>query len=278
MELQFNELSIVPCADKYVANDNMKQFVETIATARQKGFRQIRSHHDINQIILSGNYSLFDWLNNREISMDYKQFLYGMIVVPFINEEDSELEEQYIEANYFFEDKENAIEKVECVGLAGAYLYETLSVSLSTHSVWDKVKLSIIVEKNNEIFSENILNVSSKASFGKEEIAEFIENTRNLTLIETTLHPDEKAIHLADHHGKAELKTLCDQLKNSPYVIEMRSTDWGGKKFIRKFQKNGVVEIVLFQTQRQYALQVQTTGDNLRATKAIADVLEQKYS
>ncbi|MGQ3087852.1 hypothetical protein, partial [Flavobacterium sp.] len=87
----------------------------------------------------------------------------------------------------------------------------------------------------------------------------------------------EKKIHLADHHGKKELQDFCDRIKNSPYVVEMRSTDWGGKNFIRKIHSNGIIEIVLHKTDRQYALQVQTTGSNEQQTTLIAEMLKQRY-
>lgn len=92
------------------------------------------------------------------------------------------------------------------------------------------------------------------------------------------MRPDEKDIHLADHHGKNELKALCDRLKQNEYVKAMRSTGWGGNTFIRKIHKNGVVEITLFKSTRKYALQVQTTGRNYRETEAIANRLRERYS
>jgi hypothetical protein len=279
MELLFNELSIIPhSTDKFKANDKMKQFSETVATARQKGFRNIRSHYASNEITLAENYSLHDWLINKEVSEIYRNNLYGMIVLPFINEEDEVIEAQYVEAEYYFEDSENEIGKTACLGLTSAYLYETLSISFSSSPIWGNSKLYIIVEKAGQKATETVFNVSSQSSFNVPEIAEFIENLGTVTLIKTALEPNNKNIHLADHHGKAELKALSDQLKHSPYIVAMRSTDWGGKNFIRKVHKEGIIEIVLFKTQKQYALWVQTTGRNLRETKAIAELLDDKYA
>ena len=99
----------------------------------------------------------------------------------------------------------------------------------------------------------------------------------SVVLQETQIAPDTKNLHLADHHGQKELKALWEKLKNSPFVIEGRSTDWGGNRFIRKVEKNGVLEIVLVDSEKQYALWVQTTGTNLRETKAIAEILENRF-
>jgi len=57
----------------------------------------------------------------------------------------------------------------------------------------------------------------------------------------------------------------------------MRSTSWGGNKFIRDTHKDGNIEIVLYKTQERYALMVQTTGSNKRETKEIAKILEQEF-
>lgn len=74
------------------------------------------------------------------------------------------------------------------------------------------------------------------------------------------------------------MNELCDKLELSPYVEEMRSTNWGGTKFIRKTTKEGFIEIVLYKTQRKFALLVKTTGRNKRETDAIAEILNEKYS
>ena len=83
---------------------------------------------------------------------------------------------------------------------------------------------------------------------------------------------------MADHHGKKELQDLWDKLKRSPYIIEARSTNFGGNRFIKKVEKNGVLVIVLVDSERKYALWVQSTGTNLRETKAIAAILDERYS
>jgi len=104
----------------------------------------------------------------------------------------------------------------------------------------------------------------------------FITDKKQL-LLQTTLEPKSKEVNLSDHHGKKELKELCDRLKNSPFVVSMRSTNWGGKEFIRKVMDNGFIEIVLHKTDRQYALYVETTGRDYLETAAISEILRDKY-
>lgn len=151
MEMLFNELSTNPLSsDKYAANDKMKLFAQTFGAAKTKGFKNIRSHVSSNEIDLSENYTLFDWFNNKDVSRDYKDFLYGVVIQPFIKDEDEEIGGKYIEADYHFEDEESGINKTQCLGLAAAHLYETLSISLSSSPIWDNIQLPISIEKKTK--------------------------------------------------------------------------------------------------------------------------------
>lgn len=279
MELLFNELSIHPLSgNQYTANEKMKVFSEAVAVARKNGFRNIRSHYAAYQIQLSEHYNLHDWLNNKSVSEIYRNTLYGMIIQPFINEDDEEVETEYLESEYFFEDESRGIAKTECLGLASAYLYETPAISFASLSVWENKILQIII-KNGDVFSTgNVLNISKKESFAENEIITFIEDQTEIVLEKTAIEPENKNYHFSHHHGIAELTNFWKKLKLSPFVIEARSTDWGGKKFIRKIDKTGVLEIVLTDSERQYALWVQTTGKNYRETKTIAELLKEEFS
>lgn len=282
MEMTFNELSIQPLTnDKYSANDRMKLFAEAVKEARQQGFNIIRSNFSTNQINLAPDYSLYDWLVNNQIPQQYRDFLYGMISPPFINEEDEEIQEQYVESNYFFEDSTSNFTKTECLGLASAYLYETLSISFDSLPVWQNTQLQIIIEDGTSKRTGIVFNVYSKSSFNEQDIIEFIESISVVELQETDLNAADKNIHLADHHGKAELQILCNRLKNNPYVIEMRSMEFCNGRcnnFINKCYRDGKIEIVLYKTDSKYRLQVQTTGRNLRETEEIAEILNDRFS
>lgn len=282
MELAFNELSQVPVLDdKYKANERMVLLSKTVAEARKRGFRNIRTHFSASEIKLTCNYTVHNWLFDKEFSFEHRSIFYDMFVQPFIKEGDEEIEEKYIEAYYFFEDAQNNIGKQECLGLASAFLNETLAISLQNNPAWLKNILKITVEKECVEEIADVHHVFSKECFHTSTIAGFIESISTLSLAETQMLPDNKPIHLAEHHGKQELGDLCDRLKHNPQVTEMRSMEWCRGKcndFIRKVHTDGVVEIVLYKTDRKYALWVQTTGRNLRETKAIAEILTEKYS
>jgi hypothetical protein len=277
MELMFNELSIIPfAANKYEAIKIMAQFANTFKKSRAVGFKYIRSDVSVSEIKLTEDYTVHSWLIDSTVSHELKGFMFGSIITPFIREEDDQQEDAYIEADYFY--KKDEKNTVPCLGLAAAYLYELPVISLNTSEEWQRNMLSIIIKKGDLSDEYQIPNVFNETCFAKDDIAAFVESLGEIELVKSQLKPDDKAIHLAEHHGKNELKALCDRIKYNEYVEEMRSTYWGGDSFVRKIHKDGVVEITLFKSQRKYALWVKTTGRNYRETKAIANKLREKYS
>ncbi len=280
MELILNELSIVSNTDKYKANETLIDFAKTISTAKKNGFKKVRSYFTSDKINLCENYTLDNWLNDKDFikSKEYKDFLFGIIIVPFIKDEDEQIQEEYVTSKFIYEDSANEITKTECIGLASAYLYESLCISFANSPFWRKLELPIIIEKDNILKREIVYNVFSSPCFENQTILKLIEDFGTINLVETTIKPKDKSRHIAQHHGVKELNELCDRLELNVYVTEMRSTSWGGTKFIRKSNKNGTIEIVLYKTQMKYALLVQTTGRNLRETIAIAEILKDKYS
>ena len=277
MELALNEISHTPLLDdKYRANERMLLFSKAVAEARKKGFRNIRTHISANEINLTNDYSLHNWLFDKEFPAENRSLFYDMFIQPFIKEED-EIEAKYIEANYYFEDIENNIPKQDCLGLTSAFLSETLAISFQSSSAWLKNTLEIIIEKNEELSKDSVNHVFSKECFNQASINEFIENISTLNPVETEINPNKKHFHLTSHHGQQELTDLWNRIKNSPYVVEGMSIEWGGNSFYKNPQRNGKLDIVHLRSDRRYTLQIQTTGRNLRETIEIAKRLAEQY-
>ena len=278
MELAFNEISRSPLLDdKYKANERMLILSKTVAEARKKGFRNIRTHFSTDEIKLTNDYSIHNWLFDKEFPSDNRAVFYDMFVQPFIREGDDEIEEMFIEANYYFEDSENNIPKQECLGLTSAYLSETLAISFQSSPAWLKNTLKIIIEKGEESFQDVVKNVYSRECFNQNLIIDFVDNIGTLNLVETPIIPNDKKIHLTSHHGKKELNELWNLLKSSPFVIEGISIEWGGNSFYKNPKRDGKLDIVHLKSDRRYALQIQTTGRNLRETVEIAKRLEEQF-
>ena len=280
IDLRLNELSVKPLFEsKYTAHMKMMEFARTAKTAKDNNIRRIKSDYSTSEINLTDTYTMHNWLFDRDFSGEnraFRDFLQSMISPPYIDEDRAD---EYLSHNYFFGDIGNDIVRQECIGLAAAYLYDGICISLQNGDAWQKNKLQIIIGENNAAqVCETVLNVYSSNCFLDEEIINRIEQANDVHPVETAIPPNEKHAHFSDHHGRAELEAFWDRLSNNPYIISARSTEFGGKKFIRKIGRDGKIEIVLTDTDRQYALQVQTTGRTFFETKFIANILEENYA
>lgn len=278
MELSFNEISQTPYwVDKYQANERMLLFSKAVAEARKKGFRNIRTPYSTSEIKLTQEYSLHNWLFDKHFPHESRALFYDMFVQPFLSEDNDEIEARFVEANYFFVDIENQIQKQECLGLTSAYLSENLAISFQNSPAWLKNILTIQIEKDDEKSTDEVHHVFSKECFSQNSIADFVESITTLDLVETNINPNDKNLHLTAHHGQQELNELWNRIKNSPFVIEALSIEWGGNSFFKKAQRDGKVDIVHLNSDRRYAMQIQTTGRNLRETTEIAKQLAEQY-
>lgn len=278
MELAFNEISRTPLLDdKYQANERMLLFSRAVAEARKNGFRNIRTHYSANEIKLTQDYSFHNWLFDKEFPAESRSLFYDMLVQPFLIEGDEKIEEKFIDATYFFEDLENQIPKQECLGLTSAYLSEIPAISFQSNPAWLKNKVGIIIEKGADISTEEVHHIFSKECFSQNSLADFVESISTLDLFKTNVNPDDKHFHFTTHHGQQELTELWNRIKKSPFVIEGMSIEWGGNSFFKNPQKDGKIDIVHLKSDRRYAIQVQTTGRNLKETIEIANRLSEQY-
>jgi hypothetical protein len=286
MDLCFNELSVFPAAaDKFEASRLMVIFAETVGVARRRNIKNIRTDLSTGDIILCSGYSMHNWLFDSVFSREnrtYKQFLIGMIKPPFIPEEK---EDAYLSAEYRFEDQENNIGKIDCQGLASAYIRNTLSISFQNGPAWSKPELTVLVTKNGVSGGKPILNVFSPGGFDTDVINRFVaekllDELGDAYLRRTELLPQQKKCHISDDHGKDKLMKFWESLKKSPYVESAMSTDFSpqGTRFTRELEPAGKAGVVLLSKDPPYTLRVQTTGRCYPETRRIAELLEQEFS
>ena len=94
------------------------------------------------------------------------------------------------------------------------------------------------------------------------------------------LAPARKKLHLRDDHGKDVLEKVGGKLLASPYVKEIiNSLPYNPQRVepIRRITEDGIVELVLVETDAGLGLVVQTTGRNRKETNTIALHLVKKY-
>jgi hypothetical protein len=253
MDLCFNELSVLSAvSDKFEAARLMAVFAETAGTARQQNIRNIWTDLYTSDISLCPGYSMHDWLFGGDFSKTnrtYRDFLIGMIRPPFIPEEK---EDTYLSAAYYFEDRENGIEKTECQGLAAAYIRDSLSISFQNGPAWSKPELTILVEGRSGSDQKPVPNVFSPDSFNTDIVnrrisKKMLEELGDDYLPRTDILSQQKKCHISDDHGKDRLIKFWESLRNSPYVESARSTDFSprGTRFIREVEPDGEAGIVL---------------------------------
>ena len=131
MELIYNELSETPpSANKFLANEKVGWLIECYKKAIESGFDRIRFSKQFHEIELANGYSLRHWLDESD-QRNYKDIILGASTFPFIKPEDTWAEDEYLKHHFYFENAPHSIVKTECLGLAAAHLYDTLSVSFS---------------------------------------------------------------------------------------------------------------------------------------------------
>lgn len=129
---------------------------------------------------------------------------------------------------------------------------------------------------HNEIIQEG-KQIDNNEKY-KKWIYDFSIDKESL-LEKTYISPERKESKFTDHHGKDVLTAFWKKLRNCPYVISASTAAFGakGKIFIRNIYDNGDMEIVLNDTQKEYALLVKTTGRNIEETKIISEILLSEY-
>ena len=282
MEMMYNELSATPLSNnKHLANQKVAKLIDCYKAARLHGFKKIRFPKQFQDIEIAGGYSLLHWLNETN-QRNLKDLILGEKTYPFINEEDTWAEDEYLKHHFYFEDATYQIVKTECQGLSAAHIYDTLSVGFSEAPPWRKNTIFItkVNEETPAAESVGVNNVFSADCFKHQETSAFLEKISKVVLIESPLPPSKKQIRLRDDHGTDVLRAFARRIISSPHVNGIvNSLPWNNKttNFIRRVYPNGLIEAVLHWTDKGLGMVIQTTGRNLRETEKIAGLLEKEY-
>ncbi len=137
----FNELSAKePAENVHTAREWMKILLETCKTAKELGFRQLKTREDFTQTLIADQYAIYDWLADKTcVDSSLKILLRGLIQSPCIGSEIDE--EAYLLMKKICIDNG---EGEDAEGLGVAYLTETLSVSFASHSRWEQTEIPLI--------------------------------------------------------------------------------------------------------------------------------------
>lgn len=140
IEMIFNELSLQTSAlDIYIAREWMSKFIRTIAKATCSGIKRIlRTHDNFYSAQLAPNYSLSNWLTDKNVDLEERRFLRTISTKsPFLTDlQDSNYMESLLAREFFYNG-----EKAEGIGIS--YLLEALCVSLLSNNQWDNFELNV---------------------------------------------------------------------------------------------------------------------------------------
>ena len=273
-DMVFNELSIEPRAeDKTESFKRVCKFLATFKCGRPCDFNRVRFDDSFDQILLHSGYTLNDFCNEQRT---LGVLLRGLARYPFIDD-DSEEEKLYIE-NSFTIIKDGR--RLQCHGLAAAYLYATLGIGFASGDYWEGYEHLLEIH-GDEKGASTVFCVSTPDHFQVTILQHWLESRRKIELVECPLSAHEKQISLGSHHGKDRLLQFSKKIVQSPYVIRIINSlrfNPAERNFIKHTGSNGNIEIVLTDTDMGLGLVVKTTGRNSRETKAISEILQGKYA
>ena len=154
LDLILNELSLsAPVQDIRAAREMMTTFIQTVIAARKKGVTAFRAHSDLNNELLSPDYPVSRWRNDREVNLDERRY-FGRLQTkyPFLvgNKELADKNQLY---SFMYEG--HTVD-----GFGAAYHMEALSISFRSHDKWHVSRIELVAEwiEDGEggIRSENI--------------------------------------------------------------------------------------------------------------------------
>jgi hypothetical protein len=276
MDLIFNEFSFRDAfADMYDSRTGMGNLLRVCKLSRQLGISRLAIRTDFYEQFLTVGYRVSDWLNDHAVSKVLKDLLLSIVRHPYIDDNDTAVEDRYILSNTFLVDDEQS--KAE--GLAIAYLYNTVSISLYSSQKWNTGHVTLrFCEEGQDDQTVTVKHASQVAHI--EGHKDWITSRIGITLRTTDLQASQKQIHLRDDHGKEVLLRFSRKLVRSPYitaVINSMPFNSYDHDFIKNYYEDGKIEIVLVRTDEGFGVVIQTTGNNIAETEAISQILLEEF-
>ena len=145
MVYMLNELSMSKVGSDETVRKLLAQFVKAAVAAERLGFQELRLLDrilpDLFQMNLLDEYSIGTWLQDKRVDHDLRDRFRGIVTAsPLIKEEELEAFELYSRSEFF-----KSIEGThyQVWGLGAAHVYDSLAISLASHSEWGKTEVEI---------------------------------------------------------------------------------------------------------------------------------------
>lgn len=176
MEIFYNELSNKPLAlTKEEARNRILGLLNTMKSLREYDINIMRTHNNFFAEKLSDDYTIGSFFGDQEVSYELKLLLKTITVNPFIEDDDSYEADMFVTNTFTTQNEIN--ETVYPEGLASAYVFNSVTISIGGHEHWQKeyLTLSIISDDNqHEVNQKQILNVFSENCVNNEGFQDWI--------------------------------------------------------------------------------------------------------
>jgi len=195
-DLVFNELSVKPQPTDFAQlNQRVKNLVLLCKQARKQfSFRKLRFTQQLHEYqLLAEGMSFQDYISDTRVNSTIKTLLLDLRRYPSIDDADEQVSTQYLENQFHFE-KDGA--ELRCDGLATAYLYNTLAVSIFSESIWDNVKVPILIKKETaESFeAKDVFHLSKSEHLEMDALSNWLRENAQQNICSMTdlkrLYPD----------------------------------------------------------------------------------------
>lgn len=273
----FNELSIAPyCKDEDEIRERLSKLVEAYNILYKKGYKCIASNIDASAVMLTEHVSLREMCGKypRDPMYIILMSMWGCPIIP----------ERYTEIYSLYSDMIVEVDRygdwISADGFSGAVAGGTFCIGFQSDIFWKSFLFSLRITTMEDVHEKHWLCISHKDQLNNEEVNEWLENLQPIDLVITTREPHSKSIRIRDDHGKDVLLQHARCLCNSQYVeAVLDSLPWNphATNYIHYVAKDGIIKVVLTDTDNGLGLLVKTTGRSLRETSKIAEILEEKY-
>lgn len=135
MEVFYNELSSRPLTENHdEARSRVLGLLNTMKSLRDFDINIMRTHNGFYAEQISDDYTFGSFLGDTSVSMDLKLLLRSIVANPFIEDDDSYEAEQFVTTTFSTKNQDN--QNVNPEGLASAFVFNSPSISLSSHPHW----------------------------------------------------------------------------------------------------------------------------------------------
>lgn len=237
MDVYFNELSHRPIGS--TVEDGRKRVLDLLGTMkglRSHQFGLLRTHSSFYNVQVSENYSFLDFLRDDAVSRDQKTLLQTIARNPFISNEDSPEAEMFVLYGFETLDYEGTVASPE--GIAAAYVHGRPTLSLSSHTFWQKSPLVLHVTSDLSSGSqEEVMNFWSQASveqWAKENETEIhLDSEVNIRTVfpspsyefEERAFSDMLVWRELDFGALRKIRRLIEDISTNPFTGGMGQTE-----------------------------------------------------